>query len=167
MKVVVIVIFIILYILLGIFLNKFNELLGNKKTIIAYVPIMNIYLLGKIAVDDFFGIAMSLYFIVAHGNYSIKIGDTSISGNFLSGNFGLVMRIVYDILLLTVLIYLVYKYFYMERKFENPLILKKQEHKQVIKHEKINTDKQQVVDNKINKETNNSSLEDLFKSPFE
>lgn len=127
MKVVLIVIFILLYILLGFFLNKFNVLMGNKKTIIAYIPLMNIYLLGKLAVDDFFGIAMALYFIVANGTYSITLDSISINGSFLSGNFGLIMKIIYDVLLLIVIIYALYKYFYMKNKFNNPLILTKKD----------------------------------------
>lgn len=49
------VIGLILYILFSIFLNKFNKLVYGKKTIRAWLPLFNVYLLGKLTINKAFG----------------------------------------------------------------------------------------------------------------
>ena len=44
-----------IYIATAIFLNKFNKLVYGKGTAKAWIPIANIYLLGKLTVNKFVG----------------------------------------------------------------------------------------------------------------
>lgn len=46
---------IIVYLFFAIFLNKFHKLVNGKGTVMAFIPIANIYLLGKLALNKLFG----------------------------------------------------------------------------------------------------------------
>ena len=49
-----------LYIVMGIYLNKLNEIKYGKKTCFAWIPILNFYLLGKLGANKFVGWVMAL-----------------------------------------------------------------------------------------------------------
>ena len=56
------------------FLNDFNKFVYGKTTIIVWVPILNVYLLGKLTVNEIFGWVLVALSVV-----------TSVSGNFSKG----------------------------------------------------------------------------------
>ena len=53
--VIVLILVIVLYVVLGIVLNKLNKLMYGKGTAMAWIPLANIYLLGKLTVSKLLG----------------------------------------------------------------------------------------------------------------
>ena len=51
----------IIHILLGIFLNKFNKLVYGEGSILAWFPIFNLYLLGKLTVNKYVGWILGIF----------------------------------------------------------------------------------------------------------
>ena len=84
------VITIIIYIIGAIFLNKFNKLVFGKGTALAWIPICDIYLLGKLTINKFVG-----WFLVVctflNGTY-IPIVSTNIYTR------SLIIRIIIEII---------------------------------------------------------------------
>ena len=63
---------IVIYIVLGIVLNKLNKRIYGRGTALAWIPLCDIYLLGKLTVSKFFGFILLLFSLL---NSSITLGD--------------------------------------------------------------------------------------------
>ncbi len=60
MGVMFIVLLIIIYIIWGLFLNSFNKLVEGHGTILGFIPIANLYLLGKLTFNSSMGLILVL-----------------------------------------------------------------------------------------------------------
>ena len=60
---------IFLYVIYAVFLNKLNKAMHGKTTWMAWVPIINIYLLGKLTVHMVVGIILALGIFLTFGIY--------------------------------------------------------------------------------------------------
>lgn len=69
------------FIIIGIFLNKFNKILYGKGTIIAFIPVAQTYLLGKLSFNKLVGIILAIGSIIPYLNimnnydYIVSIGE--------------------------------------------------------------------------------------------
>ncbi len=71
--IIVFVLAIVIYIAYGIFLNRFNKLLYGKGTPIAWIPIANLYLLGKLTFNKSVGwILVVLSFLTAETTTTVN-----------------------------------------------------------------------------------------------
>ena len=99
---VILAIILAIYIIVGIFLNKFNKLLYGYGTALAFIPIGNVYLMGKLAFNKAVGyILIGLQFGIPLTNSIIKYSTRGeVAASFLSllssltGIFNLVCLIV-------------------------------------------------------------------------
>ena len=60
-------------IIVGILLNMYNKLMYGKRTFLAFIPILRIYLIGKYAFSEFAGALILLGLIVGQGSSSIPV----------------------------------------------------------------------------------------------
>ena len=99
---------IILYVIYATSLNKLNRLMYDKETSIAWIPIANIYLLGKLTIHKIFG------FILAIGSLlgiSVTITNNNIPKTYsiLPENFQAVYYIIYCGIFVTLFVYALIK----------------------------------------------------------
>ncbi|MBR1413924.1 MAG: zinc ribbon domain-containing protein [Bacilli bacterium] len=66
------IVFIIIYVLLALLLSNLNKQIYGKKSIIAWIPVLNLYLLGKLTVNKLVGIILIVANLISY-NYSITI----------------------------------------------------------------------------------------------
>lgn len=108
----VIVIFILgigIYIAQAIFLNKFNRLVNGKGTAMAWIPIFNIYLLGKLTVNKLVGwVLVGCVFLT--GTYTTTINGVETSRTILPEGISSVVATVYGLAVLGLFIYAIIKY---------------------------------------------------------
>ena len=108
----ILIIFILLiglYIGLGFLLTNFHQLLYGRKSILAWVPITNLYLLGELIVSVPVGYALSGSFVL------ISLLNTFVADNLLIN----ILTLLYVIILLGSVIYLIYKYFNIKKERKN------------------------------------------------
>lgn len=103
------VIGVIVYIFFAIFLNKFNELVEGDRTVLAWIPFANIYLLGKLAVSKPVGIALLVgNFLIGNITTTDKYGfETSTP---ILGDFSGFANVLYKVIFVIILIYAITKY---------------------------------------------------------
>lgn len=95
-NILVIILAIGLYFGFCIFLNRFHKLVYGKETILAFVPICNTYLLGKLAVNNAVGI-----FLVVLGFLP----------SFLPEAISYIVSTLYEIGVIGLFLYSIIKYF--------------------------------------------------------
>ena len=109
------VIAIVVYVLVAIFLNKFNKLVYGKGTALAWIPICNIYLLGKLSFNKIVGwVVVVCSFLV--GTYSTTIDGVTTTKTILPSAIATPFMYIYDIALLGLYIYAIVKYFKLKKQ---------------------------------------------------
>lgn len=105
---------IVIYILFGIFLNKLNKLVYGKGTPMAFIPFVNIYLLGKLAVNKLVGYILVIL-VILNSEFSITINNETSSAAILPEDIRNVVSIIYSVLVLGLFIYAIVKYFKLKK----------------------------------------------------
>lgn len=94
----------VIYLLVGKFLNDFNKLLYGKGTALAWIPFANIYLLGKLAFNKVVGWGLLILCAIT-SEYTITInGDTEYYSIFPGSSK------IYSIAVIGLLVYAIIKY---------------------------------------------------------
>lgn len=106
---IIFILLIALYIGLGFLLTNFHQLLYGRKSILAWFPITNLYLLGELIVSVPVGYALSGSFVL------ISLLNTFVADNLLIN----ILTLLYVIILLGSVIYLIYKYFNIKKERKN------------------------------------------------
>lgn len=75
------------FVIIGLFLNKYNKLLYEEGTILAFIPLAQTYLLGKLAFNKLIGIIMVAinilpYLSIKNNEYILKIREFSGAARF-------------------------------------------------------------------------------------
>lgn len=104
----------LIYILVSIFLNKFNKLVYGRGTAMCFIPIVNIYLLGKLAVNKTVGWLLILGILLT-AKYTITINDVETVYLLLPENVNSVVMKMLSCLVFVLLIYGIKKYFEIKR----------------------------------------------------
>ncbi|MEG0826716.1 MAG: hypothetical protein RR290_04710 [Clostridia bacterium] len=107
--IVILLVSLAIYIVSAIFLNKFNKLVYGKGTAMAWIPIFDIYLLGKLTVNKLVGWALVIC-VFLKDTYTITENGVKSSGGILPEGIRSVFSIVYALTVLGLFIYAIIKY---------------------------------------------------------
>lgn len=102
------------YIALGIFLNKLNKLMYGKGTPMAWIPVINIYLLGKLTISKVVGWLLVLC-IFATGTVTTTINGVETTKTILPEDLNSILSKVYPIVILGLTIYAIVKYISLKK----------------------------------------------------
>lgn len=147
--IIILVIVIIIYIVIGIFLNKFNKLKYGKGTPMAFIPLVNIYLLGKLTISKPVGLIL-VFIPLLTGTFTTNINGVENSYTLLPADINSKVNAVYNLVTLGLLIYAIVLYFKLKKEQKNGTYINEQEKMPL---ENQNKD---IINNVINatKETN-------------
>lgn len=107
--VIILLITLAIYIGISIFLNKFNKLVYGKGTVMCWIPIANVYLLGKLAINKLVGwILVACLFLT--GKYTLTINGVETVYTLLPEVINSIISNLYSITVLILLIYAIVKY---------------------------------------------------------
>lgn len=99
-----------IYVVIAIFLNKFNKLVYGKGTPMCFIPFANVYLLGKLAVNKMVGWALIIGFFLT-GRLTITVNNYETVYRFLPENISHIFFKIEGLIILALLIYAVVRYF--------------------------------------------------------
>ena len=147
--IILLVIVIIIYIVIEIFLNKFNKLKYGKGTPMAFIPLVNIYLLGKLTISKPVGLIL-VFIPLLTGTFTTNINGVENSYTLLPADINSTVNAVYNLVTLGLLIYAIVLYFKLKKEKKNGTYINEQEKRPL---ENQNKD---IINNVINatKETN-------------
>lgn len=109
-----ILILIVLYVIQGIVLTKLNKIMNGKGTPMAWIPIANIYLLGKLTINKLAGWGL-LVCILLTGTYTITFNNIQRVYTLFPNEIKEKIFIVFDIVTFVLFIYAIYKYFKLKK----------------------------------------------------
>lgn len=97
------------YIACSIFLNKFNKLVYEKGTPMCWIPIANIYLLGKLTVNKIVGWLLVICIFLT-GKFTITFNGTETVYTILPEGISSIVSTIWGIAVLVLFIYAIIKY---------------------------------------------------------
>lgn len=109
------VILIAIYVIVGIFLNKLNKLIYGKGTPMAFIPIANIYLLGKLAINKIVGWLLIICLILT-GDVSVTVNNETSTTSILPDDIQVIVSLIYSVATLVLFIYAIIKYFNLKKE---------------------------------------------------
>ena len=120
---VILVIVIVIFIAQAIFLNKLSKLKTGKKSVAAWIPIGNIYAVGKITINKWVGLVVMILYLLSGEKTATT--STTINGvtNESSKSFTLLPRFVGTILSFVILglyIYAIYQFIMLKKQQKEP-----------------------------------------------
>lgn len=98
-----------IYVALAIFLNKFHQIVYGKKTALAWIPICNVYLLGKLAINKVAGLTL-IALIILTGKYSVTLNGITTTYTILPAKISNLIQAIYDLAIIVLLIYAIIEY---------------------------------------------------------
>ncbi len=111
----IVILVIAAYIAEGILLYKLNKLMYGKGTPLAWIPICNTYLLGKLTVNKIVGwILVACMFLTA--NFTITINGVETTKSLLPASIVSVLSPIYSMAVFGLLIYAIIKYVDLKKK---------------------------------------------------
>lgn len=103
-----IIFIVVIYIILGIVLNKLHNKIYGKGSFLAFVPVADIYLLGKLTGGRLLGILL-LVIPFLNGSYEFKNGSNTFILVIMPDNVRLYLYIGYIIILVGLIVYAIIK----------------------------------------------------------
>ncbi len=103
------------YIVEGIFLSKLNKLMYGKGTPLAWIPICNTYLLGKLTINKIVGWIL-VGCVALTANYTITINGVETTKSLLPASIVSIISPIYSLATFGLLIYAIIKYFDLKKK---------------------------------------------------
>ena len=107
--VVILLIILAIYIAIAVFLNKFNKLVYGKGTAKSWIPIANVYLLGKLTVNKFVGWIL-VACIILTGRLTITVNGIKTVYTLLPESINSIVSSLYNITVIVLFIYAIVKY---------------------------------------------------------
>ena len=108
-----------LYFMFGHFLNKLNYVLYGKHSILAWIPFLNIYLLGKLTINRFIGLLLAILNIIPNILWYEK---KCLNGYCINNTMFLLPNDVTLIITLITLITIILLYIYAHFKYKKALV---------------------------------------------
>lgn len=108
-SVIIFIVAIVVYVLESIFLYKFNKLVYGKGTPLAWIPICNIYLLGKLAVNKIVGWILVIILFLT-GTYTVTVNGVEETYTILPEGIHNVLTVLYYLVFLGLFVYAIIKY---------------------------------------------------------
>lgn len=112
---IILVVLIIIYVLQAILLTKLNKLMYGKGTPMAWIPIANIYLLGKLTINKLVGWILVIC-CFSTGTVTTTVNGESTTTTLLPESIGSIVSIVYSISVFALFIYAIIKYFKLKKE---------------------------------------------------
>ena len=125
---------ILLYILMGIVLTKLGKLKKEKGLWRSWVPILNLYLLGKLTINKYVGIVLVVLSFIT-GSSSITVGNVKVGTNLLSFLPSTISNIISLLFSLSVIALLIYSVILLKKLKTNTI--PKEEIEQIKPEDKI------------------------------
>lgn len=124
----ILILIIIMYVFMGVFLGKLNKLIYGKGTPMAWIPLLNTYLMGKLVVNKVFGIILVIIpFIISfmpgadisNTHTTVQNGvQTTVS---TSTSLNTILLLVYSLICLVIFVLAVVKYFKLKKNRVTPI----------------------------------------------
>lgn len=156
------------YVVLGIVLNKLNKKIYGKGTALAWIPLCDIYLLGKLTVSKFFGVILLILSLL---NSSITLGDgeNKMIYTLIPEEYKWIYYLVYGILFIALFIVAIVKLNKLgknEEAFINEVYLN-QKTKQEIMEEDEQVNLVKWDDNEQNQDETKEIVQEESNIPFQ
>lgn len=108
-----------IYVLVGLLLNSFNKQVEGKGTALAWIPILNTYLLGKLLLNKGFGWALliaQIAIMVLTSTGSVTVNDTETSTfSILKEPASTIVSSIWGAICLALIIWAIVKYFKIKK----------------------------------------------------
>lgn len=122
--VIVLIVALILYVLQSLLLSGLNKKMYGKGTILAWIPICNTYLLGKLVVNKGFGFILILWsfastvltFMSATTTFTNAAGQTTTTTGFISPTISAGVSSLYNLTTLILFIVAIVKFFTFKKQ---------------------------------------------------
>lgn len=98
-----------IYILVSLFLNKLNHLIYGRGTALSFIPICNIYLLGKLTLGKGLGWLL-IFCLLLTGTYTIEINGVEKVYTILPDTISSWFLGIYNLFVFGLFIYAIFKY---------------------------------------------------------
>ncbi len=108
----------VIYIIMGITLFKFNKLKFGKGTALAWIPICNIYLMGKLTINKLVGWILVVG-MFATGTSTVTINGDATTYSFLPQSIAPAFNTLYGIFTFIIFIMMLVKYFSLKKEKKN------------------------------------------------
>ena len=109
------ILLLVIYIAQAVFLNKFNKLVYGKGTAMAWIPIFNIYLLGKLTFNKLVGWILVICSFLTTKTTTTVNGVVTSEFTILPQNIIPIFQAVYSVIIIVLFIYAIIKYFKIKR----------------------------------------------------
>lgn len=107
-----------IYVGCAIFLNKFNKLVYGKGTPMCWIPIANVYLLGKLTINKIVGWVLVICVILT-GEYTVTVNGVTTQHTILPADIHSVVSTLYGIAVIVLFIYAIIKYNKLKKESNN------------------------------------------------
>ncbi len=107
-----------IYVLQGLFLTKFNKLVNGKGTPLAWIPICNVYLLGKLCINKIVGWIL-VGCILITGKFTVTINGVKNVYTILPKNITSLISSLSNLAIFGLFIYGIIKYNNLKRQKQN------------------------------------------------
>ena len=111
-------ILIIIYVAQAIFLNKLNKLIYGKGTAMAWIPIANLYLLGKLTVNKIVGWILVICPFLT-GTTTTTINGVETTSTFLPEKLNSIITTVHSFAVLALFAFAIIKYINLKKEVNN------------------------------------------------
>ena len=112
------IIVIAIYVVIAIFLNKFNKLVYGKGTAMAWIPIANIYLLGKLTVNKAVGWVLVICTFLTD-EITTTINEVETTRTIIPGKLGSILSTITSLATSGLFIYAIVKYNKLKKDIKN------------------------------------------------
>ncbi len=100
---------IIAYILVSLLLNSYHKLIYKEKSVLAFFPFTNLYVLGKLVYNKTLGYVLVTWFIMIM-EFNLNIFNYNLTISLFSSDIRFVIMIIYLSIIFLMLIYITIKY---------------------------------------------------------
>ena len=112
---IILVVAIAIYVVMGIVLNKLNKAMYGKGTALAWIPICNTYLLGKLTVNKLVGWILVICIFVTD-SYTTTVDGVEKTYSLLPASISSTVTTIYGLVVLGLFIYAIVKYNQLKHK---------------------------------------------------
>ena len=116
--IIAIIIYVIIYVAQAIFLNKLNKLIYGKGTAMAWIPIANLYLLGKLTVNKIVGWILVICPFLT-GTTTTTINGVETTSTFLPEKLNSIITTVHSFAVLALFAFAIIKYINLKKEVNN------------------------------------------------
>ena len=160
--IILLVIVIVIYIVIGIFLNKLNKLKYGKGTPMAFIPFVNIYLLGKLTISKTVGLIL-VFVPLLTGTFTTNLNGEENTYSILPADISSKINSVVSLVTLGLLIYAIVLYYRLKKEKKSGTNVVTQEKSPLVNNNQdiingvINATKETNTINSYKENVNNNS----------